>query len=331
LSDLTKSFELSNDVLFYDDDESNFNIQIIKISHDVIWHFFKLIYIDEYQTSRIIESTLSKFKSHSVKESETRNASFTNDRSRSDSFVSDFSVRTLITNDSIRAFSVNDSSVKASITNDSVRAFFVNDFSIRASITNDSVRAFCSQKTFLQKSSQISSHVDTTFRIMMSSSSLNEKNKYSDINNETDDEEDNSIIVFRKNDDRNKSRFLWTEALRKNKYKSTSTHENILRIVKFYFVTWLMSDHADKKFWIAWSEQRKMWLSDLIQQAWMNIALRMNRRKEVLNKDVTEQSRSKKTRKTNTFSIQTIFMSNVHSYMMRLMIDVQLSCNQCER
>jgi hypothetical protein len=151
------------------------------------------------------------------------------------------------------------------------------------------------------------------------------------MNNETNDEENNSIIVFRKDDDRNKNRVLWTKALRKNKYKSTSAHENILRIVKFYLVTWLMSDHADKKFWIAWSEQRKMWLSDLMQQVWMNIVLRMNRRKEVLNKDVTEQSRSKKARKTSTFSIQTFFMFNVHSYMMRLMIDVQLSCNQCER
>ncbi len=311
MSDLTKSFELSNDVLFYDD-ESSFNIQIIKISHDVIWHFFKLIYIDEYQTSRIIESTLNKFKSHSVKKTESRNASFTNNRFRSDS-------------------SVSDSSVRASITNDSIRAFFVNDSSVRASITNDSVRACCSQKTFLQRSSQISSHVDTISRIMMSSSSLNEKNRYSDINNETNNEEDNSIIVFKKDDDRNKSRFLWTKALCKNKYKSTSTHENILRIVKFYLVTWLMSDHADKKFWIAWSKQRKMWLNDLMQQAWMNIALRMSRREEVLNRNVTKQSRSKKARKTSTFSIQTIFMFNVHSYMMRLMIDVQLSCNQCER
>jgi hypothetical protein len=59
----------------------------------------------------------------------------------------------------------------------------------------------------------------------------------------------------------------------------------------------------------------------------MNIALRMNRRKEILNKNVTKQSRSKKARKTNTFSIQTIFMFNVHNYIMRLMIDVQLSCN----
>jgi hypothetical protein len=54
----------------------------------------------------------------------------------------------------------------------------------------------------------MSSHVDTIFRIMMSSSSLNEKNKDFDINNKINDEEDNSIIVFRKNDDRNKSRFL---------------------------------------------------------------------------------------------------------------------------
>jgi hypothetical protein len=246
LSDLTKSFELSNDVLFYDDDESSFNIQIIKINHDVIWHLFKLIYIDEYQTSRIIESTLSKFKSHSVKESESKNASFTNDRSQNDS-------------------SVNDSSVRTSITNDSIRASFVSDSSVRTSITNDSIRASRFQKIFLQRSSQISSHVDTTSRIMMSSSSLNERSRDSDINNETDDEKDNSIIVFRKNDDRNKSRFLWTKKFRKNKYKSTSAHENILKIVKFYLVTWLMSDHADKKFWIAWSEQRKMWLSDLMQ------------------------------------------------------------------
>jgi hypothetical protein len=129
-----------------------------------------LIYIDEYQTLKIYESTLSKFKSHFVKKSEFRNASFTNDRFQNVS-------------------SVNDSFVKASI-------------------ANDSVRAFRSQEIFLQKSSQILSHIDTTSRIMMLSNSLNEKNKDSDINNETNDEEDNSIIVFKKNDDRNKNRFL---------------------------------------------------------------------------------------------------------------------------
>jgi hypothetical protein len=151
---------------------------------------------------------LSKFKNHSVKESESRNASSTNDQSRNDSFVNDFSVKASIMNDLIRAFFVDDSFVKASITNDSIRAFSVNDSSVKASITNDSVRAFCSQKIFLQRNFQISSHVDTIFRIMMSSNSLNERNKYFDINNETNDEKNNSIIVFRKNDDRNKNRFL---------------------------------------------------------------------------------------------------------------------------
>jgi hypothetical protein len=96
----------------------------------------------------------------------------------------------------------------STITNDSVRAFSVSDSFVRALTTNNSVRASCSQEIFLQRSFQISSHVDTTSRIMMSSSSLNERSKYSDINNETNDEKDNSIIVFRKNDDRNKNRFL---------------------------------------------------------------------------------------------------------------------------
>jgi hypothetical protein len=42
----------------------------------------------------------------------------------------------------------------------------------------------------------------------MSNNSLNERSKDSDIKNETDDEEENSIIVFRKNDNRNENRFL---------------------------------------------------------------------------------------------------------------------------
>ncbi len=59
----------------------------------------------------------------------------------------------------------------------------------------------------------------------------------------------------------------------------------------------------------------------------MNIVLRMSRREEVLNKNVTKQFRSKKTRKTNKFSIQIIFMFNVHNYIMRLIINVQLLRN----
>jgi hypothetical protein len=120
--------------------------------------------------SKIIELTLSKFKNHSVKEFEFKNASFTNDRSQSDSFV--------------------------------------NDFSVKASITNDSIRASRFQKIFLQKNSQISSHVDTIFRIMMSNNSLNEKNRNFNINNKTNDKKENSIIVFKKNDHRNKNQFL---------------------------------------------------------------------------------------------------------------------------
>ncbi len=113
---------------------------------------------------------MSKFKSHSVKECEFKNASFTNDRFQNNSFV--------------------------------------NDSFVKTSITNDSIRAFRFQEIFLQRSFQISLHVDTNSRIMMLNSSLNEKSRNSNIDNETDDEENNSIIIFKKNDDRNKNRFL---------------------------------------------------------------------------------------------------------------------------
>jgi hypothetical protein len=68
---------------------------------------------------------------------------------------------------------------------------------------------FVLKRLFLQRSFQISSHVDTIFRIMMSSSSLNEKNKI--------------LISTIKQRMKKTIRLLFSK---------------ILRIVKFYFVTW---------------------------------------------------------------------------------------------
>ncbi len=68
-----------------------------------------------------------------------------------------------------------------------------------------------------------------------------------------------------KNTSSNKSRFLWIEANRRNKYKSTSTHEHILRVMKSYLLTWLISKQENIDNWIAWSKTRRMWLNDSIR------------------------------------------------------------------
>ncbi len=119
---------------------------------------------------------------------------------------------------------------------------------------------------------------------------------------ESVEKETDEILNFEmKNTFSNKSRFLWIDANRRNKYKSTSAHEHILRVMKTYLLTWLISEQEDIDNWTAWSKIRRMWLSDSMHIIWRQLTCRMRRRKSVANRDVRDKSMSKETRKIRSF------------------------------
>jgi ABC-type transport system involved in Fe-S cluster assembly fused permease/ATPase subunit len=119
---------------------------------------------------------------------------------------------------------------------------------------------------------------------------------------ESVEKETDEILNFEmKNTFSNKSRFLWIDANRRNKYKSTSAHEHILRVMKTYLLTWLISGQEDIDNWTAWSKTRRMWLSDSMHIIWRQLTCRMRRRKNVANRDVRDKSMSKETRKIRSF------------------------------
>jgi hypothetical protein len=96
---------------------------------------------------------------------------------------------------------------------------------------------------------------------------------------------------------KNKNSFLWTNVSRRNKYKSISVHENIIKIMKSYLVAWIIIDRKNFECWTTWFEIRRMWLSDQMSEIWIDLAHRMRRRKSVKNFDVLEIFMSEKTKK----------------------------------
>jgi hypothetical protein len=100
---------------------------------------------------------------------------------------------------------------------------------------------------------------------------------------------------------RNKSYFLWTDVNRRIKYKSISVHKNIIKIMKSYLIAWIIIDREDFECWTTWFEIRRMWLSDQINEIWIDFARHMKRRKSVKSFDVFEIFMSEKTRKIRQF------------------------------
>jgi hypothetical protein len=96
---------------------------------------------------------------------------------------------------------------------------------------------------------------------------------------------------------KNKSSFLWINVNRRNKYKSIFAHENIMKIMKSYFIAWIIIDRKNLECWTTWLEIRRMWLSDQINEIWIDIAHRIKRRKNVKNSDVFEIFMFEKTKK----------------------------------
>jgi hypothetical protein len=119
---------------------------------------------------------------------------------------------------------------------------------------------------------------------------------------ESVEKETNEILNSKlKNTSSNKSRFLWIEANRRNKYKSTSAHEHILRVMKTYLLTWLINKQENIDNWIAWSKIRRMWFNDTMHIIWRQLTCRMKRRKNVANRDVRDKSMFEETKKIRSF------------------------------
>jgi histidinol-phosphate/aromatic aminotransferase/cobyric acid decarboxylase-like protein len=51
---------------------------------------------------------------------------------------------------------------------------------------------------------------------------------------------------------KNKNNFLWIKTNRRNKYKSISIHENIIKIMKSYLIAWIIIDRKNTKNWTTW-------------------------------------------------------------------------------
>ncbi len=100
---------------------------------------------------------------------------------------------------------------------------------------------------------------------------------------------------------RNKIRFLWSRTSRRNKYKSISIHENILKIIKSYLIVWMIIDRENSDYWITWFEIRKMWLNTQMKRIWIDLIHRMRRRESVWDFNVHEILMLAETRKIRHF------------------------------
>ncbi len=92
--------------------------------------------------------------------------------------------------------------------------------------------------------------------------------------------------------------YLWSDSYRRNEYKFTSAHENMMRKMKSYLLTYIVNDAIEEHF-IVWSKRKKSWFSFTMQTAWCEMRDRLRRTQNVANNDVTSKSHSHEIKKIN--------------------------------
>jgi hypothetical protein len=107
--------------------------------------------------------------------------------------------------------------------------------------------------------------------------------------------------------------YLWNESYKRNAYKLTFVHENVMRIMKSYLLTYIINDAIEKHF-TAWLKRRKTWLNFTMKTAWCEIKNRLKRKHDVANNDVTNKSHMHEIRKINRKSKFSIWWIDVSQF-----------------
>ncbi len=107
--------------------------------------------------------------------------------------------------------------------------------------------------------------------------------------------------------------YLWNESYKRNAYKSTFVHENVMRIMKSYLLTYIVND-AIKKHSTEWSKRRKTWLSFTMKTAWCEMKNRLKKKHDVANNDVTSKSHMHEIKKINRKSKFLMWLIDVSQF-----------------
>jgi hypothetical protein len=92
--------------------------------------------------------------------------------------------------------------------------------------------------------------------------------------------------------------YLWSDLYKQKEYKFTFAHENMMRKMKSYLLTYIVND-AIEQYFIVWSKQKKSWFNFTMQTTWCEMKNRLKRTWNVANNDVINKSHSYEIRKIN--------------------------------
>lgn len=105
------------------------------------------------------------------------------------------------------------------------------------------------------------------------------------------------IVVNNFDEMKKDSRFvLWHDVDKRIIFNFSSTHEIIMKIMKYVLLTFIISDHVDSKF-TAWSKKKKIWFSQHMSTTWKKLKNEMKRKNDIFDKIVTVVSTCNETRK----------------------------------
>ncbi len=83
--------------------------------------------------------------------------------------------------------------------------------------------------------------------------------------------------------------YLWNESYKRNEYKSTFVHENMMRVMKSYLLIYIINDTIDEHS-TAWSKRKKTWLNFTMKTTWCEMKNWLKRKQSVADNDVTSKS-----------------------------------------
>jgi hypothetical protein len=97
-----------------------------------------------------------------------------------------------------------------------------------------------------------------------------------------------------------------SESYKRNEYKSTFAHENVMRTMKTYLMTYIVNDAIEEHFTV-WSNRRKTWLNFTMKTTWCNMKNRLKkkaeRRRQRCDKQVTHARDQKNKSKVRIFCV----------------------------
>lgn len=76
------------------------------------------------------------------------------------------------------------------------------------------------------------------------------------------------------------NKYLWSDVSRRNIFKLSISHENIVKIIKTYMLTYMINE-IDENLSTTWSKRRKMWFKNVMRYSWIIMTIRIRKHEKI--------------------------------------------------